>query len=492
LGIDISDRRISVALVEKTEQGIGVVAAATGDLPAGEAKPQSASAGKVLSQVLRTLGRRATARGIRTAVAVSAGPTIMRLLDLPKQMPMNISEFVGNELKQYVALSGRRVSSDFCGVGAGSGATRRLLAVAADAGAVGETLGTCRAAGVAVESVEPAALAYARAFLAGEKDIRRGHALLAMLSGCNLVMCLFRKGTLDFVRTREIPVGTDTPGVLRAWLAEELNAVLKYYRTDVPTESDGWHVRVVVHGSAHQKADIEPLHGIEPWIDSLTVVDSCEPAAALSGSAGASGTAPSAVAVGAALRLLDTSENDLRIALTTQEAVQARSREHSMLVAANVAALIIIGIFLIVQLLVRTTSAMDRRIQQARLDGQLCTASAMVVQDRYVDEEITRIRSRLAALRAVRTRRDVDWPAMLRSVGQAAPPGTCITHVAHGEGRTMLLTGTAPSREQVKRMMQNLEGGGVFGSVWMTHIQRPQDNDHVLEFEISCIMKAVD
>ena len=77
---------------------------------------------------------------------------ILRLLDLPKQMPANIGEFVEGELKQYVAMSGRRMSSDFCGIGVGSGSRKRLLAVAADAAEVGETLEICGAAGVAVES----------------------------------------------------------------------------------------------------------------------------------------------------------------------------------------------------------------------------------------------------------------------------------------------------------------------------------------------------
>src|SRR5512133_1979489 len=151
LGIDIGARRISAALVEKSDHGVKVIAAGTGDLPVG-GSPKQLAPGKVLSRLLRTLGKHGGARGARAAVTLSTGSIIMRLLDLPKQMPANISEFVDSELRQYVALSGRNMSSDFCGI-AGTGSSKRLLAVAADVAEVRETLQICRAAGIAAESV---------------------------------------------------------------------------------------------------------------------------------------------------------------------------------------------------------------------------------------------------------------------------------------------------------------------------------------------------
>ena len=87
----------------------------------------------------------------------------MQLLDMPKHVPANIGEFVQGELQQYVALSGKNVISDFCGVGVG--APKRVLVVAADGDEIQEQVQGCGAAGIAVEVVEPATLAYARAFL---------------------------------------------------------------------------------------------------------------------------------------------------------------------------------------------------------------------------------------------------------------------------------------------------------------------------------------
>jgi len=491
LGIDISARRISAALVEKDGQGVRVVAAGTGDLPARGVKPQPSPA-KVLSRVLRTLGRRATARGVRKAVAVSTGSVILRLLDLPQQMPPNISEFVEGELRQYVTLSGRTMSSDFCGVGAGSGSARRLLAVAADAAEMRETLETCRAGGAAVESVEPAALAYARAFLTEPKNARHGgHTLIAMLSRQNLVVCVFRRAALDFVRIREVPIGMETPGALCAWLARELDAVLRYCRTDAVDEDPEWHTRLVTHDAAYPKDVIAPVLASEPGLETLTVADCSDPVGPSSEPAAAGPSSPSLAAVGAAVKLLDVDGDELRIDLTPQEVIEARSSSKRGLIVANAAAGVLLGVFLIVQLLAKTTDVMNQRIRQARVEEQLYTMPARVTQDRYLDGEILRVKRQLAGLDAVHTRRDVDWPAVLSTITRSAPAAACITHLACNDNASLSLKGLALSAGDAKTLVQNLDGKTPFESARLTRMQRRQPGMNVVEYEIICALKPL-
>ncbi len=160
LGVDLGERHVGVALVQRGPQGFRTLAAAREELPAAE---QGQFPGKVLSRLLAQLGRRARLRDTRVAVAVSSEPLVVRLLDLPKHVPTNIGTFVANELQQYVALSGKTIVSDFCGVGAG--AQKRLLAAAADGDRIREMVKACAAAGIVVDLVEPALLAHARAFL---------------------------------------------------------------------------------------------------------------------------------------------------------------------------------------------------------------------------------------------------------------------------------------------------------------------------------------
>jgi hypothetical protein len=111
----------------------------------------------------------------------------------------------------------KTVVSDFCGVG--SGAQKRLLAVAADGDEIQGVTEACSRTATGIDTVEPSALAYARAFLAREKGFLAGgrpasvvhppsvnrDVLIAVLGPHTLTTTVFRRGTLDLVRVRELP-----------------------------------------------------------------------------------------------------------------------------------------------------------------------------------------------------------------------------------------------------------------------------------------------
>jgi len=489
LGIDVGDRTISVALVEKTDQGIRIVAGATEDLPGEQDKGRTRTPGRILSRVLRKLGRRAMTRGIQTAVATPARSAILRLLDLPKQMPANIGEFVEGELKQYVAMSGRQMSSDFCGVGIGSSSRKRLLTVVADATEVSETLGICRASGTWIAAVEPSVLACVRALLLADKGMRRGSSLIAMLTRTNLVLCLFTNGILDFVRHRETPAGMDTPELLRAWLCEELNAVLRYSRTDARGEPSPWQAKLVIRETAFTKEQLANLPALEPAVKTLQVLDCQDLPEGLPGISKKPPTA-SLPAVGAALRLLDMEGDELRIDLTPEEVVQSRRSSRRGLIAANAAAVGLLAVFLFVELLTRASIAMGRRIEQNRIAGRLDTMPAMIAEDRFIDAEIDRMTRQLAGLEAVRSRRQTDWPAMLRSIGRAAPEGVCLTQIDCRDSETLRLKGVALSHGHARGFVQRLDNGTPFASVQLARLQRMQATSDAVEYEINCVLKS--
>jgi len=490
LGIDIGDRQVSAALVEKTEQGVRIVAGAKADLPTEEDRGRISTRGKALAQVLRKLGRRARARNVPVAVATSAPSVILRLLDLPKQMPTNVGEFVDGELKQYVAMSGRSVSSDFCGVGTGKASQKRLLAVAADTPELTETVEIYMAAGLAAKCVEPAVLACVRAVLATVKDIRRGHALVGMLTRTHLVLCLFANGIFDFVRTRDVPNSLETAGKFRTWLAEEINAVLRYYRTQTPGGTPRWRGRLIVRDAALPAGDLAELSDLEPSVETLTIAESD---AALEDAVGPSDprTPVCVAAVGAALRLLDVEGDDLRIDLTPPEVAAARSSSRRGLIAANAAAVGLVAIFLLGQYLARTNAAKNRHIAHTRVAEQLSTMPAVVTQDRFIDGEIEWMTKELAGLAAVSARREVNWPAVLDTIGNAVPEGVCLTRMTCADDQTLSLKGLAVSARVAQTFVQNLDGRAPFHAVCLTGVQRLETSANLVEYEVNCILKPV-
>ncbi len=487
LGIEFGAHHISVAVVEKSPQGLRTLAAASEDVPV--AGPGS-SPDKTLSRLVSQVGRRARLGGIRAAVAVSAEPLVVRLLDLPDHVPANIGAWVRNELQQYVVLSGKTLVSDFCGVGAGM--QKRLLVAAGDADRLHEMVKVCRAAGIVVDAVEPALLAYVRAFRERQNEARHaGQVLIAMLGARTLTIGLLRRGTLDFVRTRDLPADARRPREWCTWLADELRAVWRYDETQVGPAGRAGQVHMVIHDGTHRADELAPLLAAEVGTTTLTVADAREP---VTRSGPVTDNPPistaSRVAEGAALALLGVEGDDSKVNLLPPAETEARARSRHLLVTANVCVVLFLAIFLVAQLLTQSTRAMDRRIEQSRISGELYAAPALIAEERFLDQEIAGLRQRLDPWRkATDGRGHADWPGIFDAVRQAAPVGVSVTQVQGDGSRTLSVKGLACSCPAAERFVRNLETQPPFAFVSLSFVQRRQDSSGGLEYRIECRLK---
>jgi len=493
LGIDIGERRISVAVVERSERGFRTIAAAMGNLPAGEAGRQR-DYGRALAQALRQVGRRARLRGLRAAVAVSADPMVMQLLDAPKHVPANAGEFIRQELRQYVTLSGKDMLSDYCGVGTAEGVQKRLFAVAADAAQIREMVKACGTSGASVEIVEPSVLACARAWWGRERPARRqGDRMMAVLGSRSLTVCLFCKGTLDFVRIRDVPRDATSADSLCTWLAEELRAVMQYGDMRIVRENPERHVTLIVHESAHPPEEIERLLAAEAGMDSVRVAGPCDCFGdeAAAGESAPSQT-PSVAAFGAALRLLDAERDNLGVNLLPAEVRQTRLFSRRLLLAANTAALVFLGLLLAIQVLTRAADAVNQRLEQTRISRQLYATPALIAQEKFLDQEMARVQRCVQSLQVDHAGREVDWAAVLNAVGQATPGQACITHLTCGDNRNLSLRGLALTGDAAREFVRNLDGQDLFESVSLARIERrQQDRRNLLEYQIDCVLRMV-
>ena len=486
LGIDVRGRRVNLALVEKDDHGFRTVAAAGGDLPDGLPEQGGKTTAKALSGLLAQLGRRA--RGAKAVLALSADSVVMQLLDLPARVPTNVGAFVNHELQQYVALSGKTVVSDYCRLTAGTG--RRLLAAAADADEVQELTQTCETAGITVEATEPSTLACLRALLERRTDLRRGGTVLvALLDPRRLTICLCRLGTLDYIRARDLPADTNTCRPLCVWLSEELKAVERYDDTRVAVPGRDRRMLVVIHDDVHTAAEIAPVLAAEGGMEAVTVVDGWEPLPG-SGNDGPSAPSVSLAAVGAALMRLEAGADTLRVNLLPRAVTEARSLTRHLLLTANLSVILFLAIFAATQLLTRTTNAKDQDLQRTRLAEEFYAMPALLTEERFLDQEIACLGQRLGPLRRVLgTKCHAGWPDILDTIRQAAPAELSVGQVQSSDGRTLSLKGFAPSCPAVQAFVQNLDGRGLLESVTRVRVQRQQDTDGRLEYQIDCRLK---
>jgi Tfp pilus assembly protein PilN len=242
----------------------------------------------------------------------------------------------------------------------------------------------------------------------------------------------------------------------------------------------------------HRADDIAPLLAAEAGTKVFTVADVHEPWTA---SGAAKEETPSEgvsmVAVGAALTLLEAEGDNLRINLLPQAVAEARSLVRHVLLTAIVGVVLFLGVFGAAQLLTRTTGAMNRRIEETRLSEELYTASALIAEEKFLDQEIARLRRHVEPLRKImKGRQETDWPGILRAVRQATPEGVSVTQLQCSNGRSASLRGLAPSCPAAEAFVRNLEAQRTFASVSLTLVQRRQNEDDRLEYRIDCLLAA--
>ena len=487
LGIALGAQRLSVTLVERSEQGLRIVAAASEALPAGEQGQPGSASGKVLPRLLSRLGRRSRVRSAPVAVTLAVDSLVLQLLDLSPHLPANVGEFVRSELQQYVTLAGKNVISDFCSVGAGM--PRRLLAVAADVDEIEKSMKACGATGLAVEAVEPSVLAYARAWRERHLSTGRGEeALIAVLGPRVLTVALFLKGTLDCLRIRTLPEGTEKLPALCAWLAEELRAVVRYYETQVSEAGRARQTCLIVDDGIHQADELRALLPTQGLLTPVSVVDACEP---WPGSPAAGDGAVSTAALGAALGVLGTAGDGPRINLLPKAVQEAQLLSRHVLATALAGVVVFLGLFVTAQLLARTTGALDRKIEQTRLAEEFYTAPALMAQEKFLDQEILRCRQHLEPLRkALAARQEMDWPGILEAVRRATPGDLGVTQLQCGGGRTLWVKGLTASCPAAEMFVRNLEKQSPFASVALAFVHRSPDTTGRLEYRIDCILKG--
>jgi Tfp pilus assembly protein PilN len=273
-------------------------------------------------------------------------------------------------------------------------------------------------------------------------------------------------------------------------LAEELKAVLRYDQTQVTHADYECRIQVVFHDGRHLGDEIAPLRAAV-GARSLTVTDAHEPA---TGSGPAKDDLPgpgvSRVAEGAALALLGVDGDDLKINLLPKAVTEIRSLLRHLLLTTNVWIVVFLGVFVAAQLLTRSTHVLDRRIEASRLSGSLYTAPALFAKERFLDQEIARLRQRVDPLRnALDGRRAADWPEIFQAVRQAAPAEVSVAQLQCGDGKSLSLQGFTSSCPAAEAFVRDLESQPLFASVSLATIRRHPDGRR-LEYRIDCILKA--
>ena len=488
LGVDISADRISLVLLARTPEGITILKVASAPVPPGAAKNGSVEDPEKLAKVIKDLR---TSNGIPgahpAAVTLFADPTVVQLLDIPTAGSINVGQFVRNEMRSCVALSGQELTVDFCRTTSGQGLKGRLLAVASDSQKTASLAGSCQQAGLNTIAIEPPLLAVTRALYAKKIAGQLTHNVLITLwrEGA-LTLCVFRDMTLDLVRVRQPSDSMKQGQEIGRWMAEEINEIIGFYQMEVAEGPRPWDVTVVSHN--------EPLSGeateaLKSQIDCASLQVGTDQTlyeqTPLSTNPRFEGA--SVVAMGLAMKLLNADDHRLRINLVPPESAEVRSFKRHCLLTANVVASIALLLIVAGAGLSLMANTLKTSVSQRRVAAMPESAYALSKQQEQLDREIHQISDRPARLdNIVSAHPDVDWAGILEDIRRRTPQTVRITNLYSRGQNQVHMEGEASKYEAVHLFVKLLNESRYIDSASLVDAAREEIRQGLVAYTITC------
>ncbi len=494
LGVDISNDRISLALLKRTKEGVELLKTASAAVPEGAIKNGNIEDAAVLSKAIKGLKTHSKIQAARAAVSLLARPVLMQIMDIPRQVPTNIGKFVQNELKHCVALSGKEIALDFCGIGSGAQPGHsRIFVVATDGQKVAEVAKACNQAGLGVEAIEPPLLAYTSAFyakkIAGKFDC---NVLMAVFEAEVLTLCVFRNQTVDFVRTKDIDKEKTGPDKLCPWLAEEINAIIRFYDFEVPDNTGNWEITVVAD-RVQLPDDAEESLKVKVACDQLHVRTGQNICQDTFVGQNSGPDRPSPVAIGLGLKLLGINESNLKINLLPPEAAEVKSFKKDALIAANIAAAATLLMVLTVGGLTVMVKKVNQNITHIKQTQMLRDTHTLFKEQELIERQISILSHRPEQVdRILSLHPDIDWPGLLNDIKKGTPKTVRVTDLSSKGSPRMALRGLASSYEAVHLFVNMLNKSERVDSASLVGTEK--DTDHqgtaLVRYAISCSLAS--
>lgn len=497
LGIDVCDGSIHLALLKKGKDGVELVKAVSGPLPEGTVANGNVADAARLAKAIKDLKTRHRIRADAAAISVFIKPVLSEILDVSISGPMNVSQLVQDEVRHCVGLSGRKAVSDYCRIGTKdkTGKEIRLFVAATDGQKLAEINRACRKVSLNLKSIEPPVLALARALYDAKiaNEEYDANVLLAMLRDGELTLCVFRKHSLDYVRTRDVSDDALDADILCQRIAKEVNSIIKFYAVDVPDSSGNWRISVVADGMLESMEDAGESLRAAAANDDLIVITGKDvlgnTPVTRSGRVGKETklSPPSLVSIGLAIKLLGVSQSNLGINLKCSESSEVKALKKDTLIAANaLAAVLVLAILAVAGLTVPIAKTIDRA---GGLMKNQPTAS-LTVMAKEMDsnaEMIRELREGPELLKeCIGARHDIYWPDLLADIGSSTPKHLRITNLSSNGGAQILLEGVARSYEAIDMFARVLNKSEHIETASLSETERDGRDQLLISYIIEC------
>jgi len=251
---------------------------------------------------------------------------------------------------------------------------------------------------------------------------------------------------LDFVRTKDISKETTEPDKLCQWLADQINAIIKFYDVDVPDSPRQWEISVIANESGQLPDDAEESLKAKVASGNLQVrtPENAYQDTTVWQSGGSE--RPSPVAIGLAMKLLDTEQSNVRINLLPPELARVTATRKDALITANIAAALLLLMVLAAGGLTLMTKKVNENIAHEKQTQSLKDIHSLLRKQELMNRQIKQLSDKPGWLNGISSLRgDVDWPRLLDDIRRRMPKTARITSLFAGGGSRMSLEGQSLS-----------------------------------------------
>lgn len=492
LGIDISEDQISVALLKKTGDGIELRAAAQCAVPKGSIVDGNIVDPESLARAIKTLLKSNRIRTRKAVVSLVAKPSLVRIIDLPEDMPENVGHFVQSEIKHSAILAGKDSHFDYCGLGLpGSDITDRTFVAATDKEKISALLKTMSLAKIDATEIELPVVASMRTIYAnkisGSYDV---NLLKAYVHGSVIAISVFRRSTLDFIRCVDIGNEDCDTDQYAYHCINEINTVMQYYDIEVENASGcGWEIVTVlenpeIDGSDFQfvlqkelggKAEVCTPSNIYQY-SCLAQNDSIEKA--------------SITAVGLALKAFHVPDTNLNINLIPPEVKEMRATRKFILINANILAAVLLVMLMIAGLVSVQLGRTQKAMEERKLNGQEDNIEYLLERQRSLNEKISHLSEKKDGMNLISGSGNVStWAGLLDDIRKRTPSTLYITRLYCYDGLYMVVEGESLSFKSIHIFGELLSESELIESAVVSETNKSHDVEGVVIYSINCVLK---
>jgi len=491
IGIDVCKNYVNVVHLEKNGNAITLTDSIYLPLNTEMLNGNSAAEFKSLAGTLKKLKLAKRLEHCDAGLCVCSSPELLQILKLPDSSPHASIKFIQEEIRQYAVLPLKNIQTDYCTLHSAIGSEHKSVLVGAcQTEPLSAAVKELEKIQIDINLIEPAIVSLIRACY--KKIIRASdqkNTMLVLIRDDIINVCVFCGHKFDFLRTKKLnTTNSDSPALLDE-IAEQIESVLQFYELERSSEQKKWQIFLSccpraslsgeLAGQLKDRVHRQDLEISAIGAEHLNIINKNK-----------AGNDFSAVAIGVAMKLLDSTDSEISINLIPDEISKDRKSYNHLMVIANVAAVILMLLFLhIGRLSIKTTEAKTELANKTKLYSSL-NISKLAGTQADVNEQTCQITKNISDINdAIKNKGWNNWAYVLAEISLKAPNTIQIHKLQSRDSKSITIEGIAVNYAAINEFTARLTNCKTISSAQLADTkQNMQYGNGVIDYSINCTL----